>query len=126
MKKGELAPQLKNRKIIKGKDHYNWQGGKTSLTQKIRNSKQMQDWRLLVFIKNHYSCVACGDNRGNNLNADHIIPLSYILKRYLIKTFDDALKCPIIWDTNNGRTLCISCHKKTDTWGEKAKNFTLN
>ncbi len=30
---------------------------------------------------------------------------------------EEALKCEAIWDTNNGRTLCETCHQQTDTYG---------
>jgi 5-methylcytosine-specific restriction endonuclease McrA len=41
-----------------------------------------------------------------NLEVDHIIPLR------------DSLELAL--DINNGRTLCKSCHEKTDTYGAKA------
>jgi hypothetical protein len=41
---------------------------------------------------------------------------SEILKEYNVKTLDDAHKCKELWDINNGRTLCINCHKLTDTY----------
>jgi len=43
-----------------------------------------------------------------------------ILKENNIKTFEEALLCEELWNINNGRTLCIKCHKKTDTY---ALNF---
>lgn len=30
------------------------------------------------------------------------------------------------FDLNNGRTLCLSCHRKTDNYGHKAKQKTLS
>ena len=40
-----------------------------------------------------------------------------------IKSVDDARKCDELWDTNNGRTLCRDCHRKTDTYGYLIKLF---
>ncbi len=28
-----------------------------------------------------------------------------------ITSFEQALKCLKLWDINNGRTLCLNCHK---------------
>lgn len=28
-----------------------------------------------------------------------------------------------LWDINNGRTLCVDCHKKTETYGHKTKKL---
>jgi 5-methylcytosine-specific restriction endonuclease McrA len=64
----------------------------------------------------------CKD-RGIKLNADHIVPLSFLIKENNIKTTKDAIECDKIWNINNGRTLCVNCHKKTDTYLGKAKNY---
>jgi len=41
----------------------------------------------------------------------------------LILSKEEALSCDELWNINNGRTLCIGCHKKTDTYGRpKTKN----
>ena len=65
-------------------------------------------WRECVFKRDDYRCKKCCQ-RGGQLNADHILPFAhYPLFRY---------------DVTNGRTLCVPCHKLTDTFGSKA-NFT--
>lgn len=33
------------------------------------------------------------------------------MKVYNLKTIYDAFKCKELWDTNNGITLCETCHK---------------
>ena len=85
----------------------NWQGGKTPEGIKIRNSKEYASWRTAVFERDNYTCVLCGDNKGGNLQADHIKPFSKYPELRL--------------DIDNGRTLCKECHKKTDTYLEKAR-----
>ena len=42
-----------------------------------------------------------------------------------IKTVEDALKCHLLWDLENGETLCVPCHKKTDSYGWKIWNSYL-
>jgi hypothetical protein len=82
----------------KGKDSFNWRGGITPENERIRHSKEYKEWRLHVFERDNFACVNCGDNKGGNLNADHIQPFSLFPELRL--------------DINNGRTLCIDCHKE--------------
>lgn len=65
---------------------------------RIRHSVEMKLWREAVFKRDGYTCVWCGDNHGGNLNADHIQEFAY----------HPELRFAI----DNGRTLCIPCHKK--------------
>lgn len=92
-----------------GEKHWNWKGGVSEEYMKIRQSVEYKIWRDSVFKRDSYTCVWCGDDRGGNLEADHIKPFAF---------FPD-----LRLSLDNGRTLCIDCHKKTDTWGEKAKRF---
>ena len=96
---------------------------RTPKIKMIRDSRQMRKWRLLCFQRDNFTCQKCGDNKGGNLNADHIKPFSFILKENNIENIEDAMNCPELWDINNGRTLCEKCHKKTETWGYKALFF---
>ena len=43
----------------------------------------------------------------SNLQVDHIKPW--------------ALYPELRYATNNGKTLCVSCHRNTDTWGGKTR-----
>lgn len=49
------------------------------------------------------------------------LPLSFseILIKNNISKLKDALFVDELWDVSNGRTLCINCHRKTDTYGGK-------
>ena len=58
----------------------------------------------------------CEDNVGGNLNAHHIKPLNKMLKEYKIKTLEQALRCEVLWNINNGVTLCEKCHKRTKSY----------
>jgi len=97
-------------------EHWNWRGGLTSVYKTIRNSSRYKDWRTQVFTRDNFVCVFC---KGKNmmLNADHVIPFSQIVKENKILSLEDAYRCEKLWDITNGRTLCIECHKNTDTYG---------
>lgn len=93
-------------------DNPSWKGGITPQHVFIRKSKEYKIWRKAVFERDNYTCVWCGDRQkaGHQvtLQADHIKPFAYYPElRFAI---------------DNGRTLCVSCHRKTDTFGHKAHN----
>jgi 5-methylcytosine-specific restriction endonuclease McrA len=89
----------------------------------IRSSPQTKIWREAVFKRDNYTCIWCGDRRGGNLNADHIKPFILIVRQNNIKTLEDSINCREFWDISNGRTLCKTCHKTTDTWGSKTRKL---
>lgn len=111
-KKGHKHSTEMRLKLSKIKDK-----GKTILKELIRKNTKYLEWRSAVFQRDNYHCIQCG--RGGKLNADHIIPLKEIVEKFEIKNTEQALKCKELWDVGNGRTLCVECHKKTDTYGWK-------
>lgn len=117
-KKGYKSGKIQKRY---GQKSPNWKGGLTKLSQRIRTSKKYVSWRQDVFIRDNFCCVVCGDH--GFLNADHIKPFSFIIKENKISTLQEADKCKELWDLENGRTLCVKCHKETSSYG--AKIFTL-
>lgn len=84
----------------------NWKGGLTSASKLIRNSKEYGLWRTAVFERDEYTCQFCSV-RGGKLQVDHIKPF--------------ALFPELRFAIDNGRTLCIPCHKTTDTYGSKTR-----
>ena len=83
----------KNRNMQKGKNHWNWQGGK-SLENDKRDSNEYKAWRLAVYERDNYQCVVCGSKL--KLNAHHK------------KSWKDYPH--LRYDINNGVTLCEKCH----------------
>ena len=80
-----------------------WKGG----IRKEKDRRKSYDgnmWRKAVFERDDYTCQICKE-RGGTLNADHIKPwILYPELRY---------------ELTNGRTLCVDCHRKTDTYGNR-------
>lgn len=87
----------------KGEKSRFWKGGISKLSIRIRNSSEYRLWRTAVKERDNYICIWCGSIK--DLQADHIKPFcDYPELRFAI---------------DNGRTLCVDCHRKTDTWGAR-------
>ena len=84
-----------------------WKGGVTSTNLIIRNSVEYKLWRKSVFERDNYTCRFCGrkSKKGDRIE----------IEAHHIKPFADYPELRFAID--NGITLCIDCHKKTDTWG---------
>ena len=95
-----------------GPNSHFWKGGVTPKHRRIRSSAEYARWRTDVFERDNYTCQFCGIRTGEGvgkvvLNADYIKPFSKHPELRL--------------DVDNGRTLCVQCHKTTDTYGVKCK-----
>ena len=88
---------------FQGANNPKWKGGITPEHLRVRWSTEMKNWRKQIFERDNYTCQLCGKH-GGNLNADHIKPF--------------ALYPELRFDLSNGRTLCVSCHRNTDTYGK--------
>jgi predicted restriction endonuclease len=98
-----------------GENNPNWKGGISPNNILIRMSLEYKLWRESVFKRDNYTCIWCGKKQGwdkktksqNIIQADHIKPFcDYPELRFAI---------------DNGRTLCLECHKTTETYGAKKK-----
>jgi 5-methylcytosine-specific restriction endonuclease McrA len=105
----ETRQKISKTNISKREQSHLWKGGITPINKTIRTSIEYKLWRESVFKRDDYTCVWCGSRNGNGktiiLNADHIKPFAdYPELRFAI---------------DNGRTLCVPCHKTTDTYAGK-------
>lgn len=109
-KRGVIRPPFTNewreklRQAKVGSKHPNWKGGITPISLMIRGSREYKLWRKAVYERDNYTCQIC-TARGVKVHADHI------------KSF--ALFPELRFAIDNGRTLCVGCHKKTDTFGAR-------
>ena len=128
-KKGHKIPEWQRQKMlgrlpfnkgierpeIQGPNHHNWKGGTTGLRAAIRTTTKYKKWRAEVFKRDKYTCQKCG-KRGRRLQVHHIKPFYKIMEDNKLKTVEQAKKCKELWDMENGTTLCIPCHKQTDSY----------
>ena len=111
----EIVEKIRRRK---GPENNKWKGGITPLNKMIRSSPQYKQWRISVFERDKYTCQICGAKNGKGvgrsvkLEADHIKPFS---------VYKD-----LRFSLDNGRTLCVECHRKTPTWGVNYIRYNIN
>lgn len=93
----------------KGEKHWNWDGGKSDESKTIRKTIEYRLWREAVFKRDHWTCMICGKRGSSELHPDHIKPFSLFPE--------------LRFDVSNGRTLCVKCHRQTDTYGSKIRSY---
>lgn len=99
---------LEHRAKLSGENANAWRGGVSPANEIARKRVEYRLWRIAVFMRDDYTCQTCLD-RGGELHADHIKPFAYYPElRYAI---------------DNGRTLCVACHLKTDTYGGRVFKY---
>lgn len=93
----------------------------------IRQCFQYRQWRWDIYTRDDFTCVLCGKNKevSGQLEADHF-PKQFIeiLNEYKIKTLEKAVLCEELWNINNGRTLCKTCHNPTRGRRPKRRHLT--
>lgn len=93
----------------RGPAHNRWNGGLTPLVKRYRTDQRYKVWRTACFERDNYTCLKCGF-RGD-LEVNHIVTVKEIFHKYNFTDMDEVYACEILWDTNNGETLCKSCHR---------------
>lgn len=95
--KGVPRPQLR------GANHPNWKGGQKRYKH-LTSTVEYKNWRQAVFNRDSYTCRNCGII-GAKFEAHHIKSWAKFPElRYFLE---------------NGLTLCIPCHQKTDNYKGK-------
>ena len=100
-------PKVTAKKVHLGENNPRWVGDRRKLKRPM-TSYEGNLWRTAVYERDNYTCQICGEH-GGKLNADHIKPYS--------------LYSELKWELDNGRTLCISCHKQTPTYGWRMASY---
>lgn len=83
-------------KKMSGENNHRYVDGSSAFRGKFIKSRIYRKWRTSVFTRDNFTCQMC-KQRGGKLNADHIVPWSESVEKRL--------------DLDNGRTLCVDCHK---------------
>jgi len=89
----------------RGENNPSWKGGVSPEHIRLRHSREYKLWRASVFQRDNWTCQSCGQ-RGDYLQADHVKPFA----RYPELRFS----------VDNGRTLCLECHKQTPNFATKS------
>jgi len=79
-----------------------WKEFATTRNHRRKVSKEWKKWRDAVFLRDDWTCMDCNE-RGLRLHPHHINAKS--------------LYPELIFDVDNGITLCVECHMKTESWG---------
>jgi hypothetical protein len=88
--------ECSSKKWMAGETHYNWQGGKSKERDLVKRNPEYVEWRNKVYTRDSHTCRRCGDNKGHNLHAHHIMNWSS--------------NTDLRYDIENGITLCNNCH----------------
>ncbi|GEM_PF-4245898 len=82
------------------------------LRKEIEAMPQYEKWRQGILLKFGRQCSDCGFTE--NIEVDHHPKSFYaIIQKYGITNTAQAHRCVALWNLNNGRPLCKSCHNKT-------------
>jgi len=115
--------------IPRGKDSPSWRGGISPIAYRLRRGAKFKEWRESVFSRDNYTCQKCGSH-GKRLHPHHIVSFSEILHALLHEygsenLYNVALNSKVLWDIDNGVTLCEKCHKATDSYGKHTKSSKI-
>lgn len=103
LKSSELKMGVNNPMYgVTGENHPNYNPNLTdSERKKQRKIEGYHNWRKVVYKRDGYACVYCGDSAGGNLVAHHLNSYHWDKKGRV--------------DIENGVTLCENCHKSFHT-----------
>lgn len=93
-----------------GDKNWRWAGGVSKAYKTAWGTSVHKNWRKKVFERDNYTCQICGV-KGGVLNADHIKCFAH----------HEGLR----YELDNGRTLCVDCHKTTPNFGYHKKEICI-
>ncbi|GAB4019224.1 HNH endonuclease [Spirosoma koreense] len=90
----------------------------SNLVRLIREMEEYEAWKRAVFIRDRFTCQHCGARNGRKrvIEADHIVSIAQLVRENKVINVESARCCKVLWDVNNGRTLCHSCHEQTESY----------
>lgn len=94
-----------------GEKSSGWKGGISSRYDRLKRSNEWKAWRTSVFERDNYTCMDCGIRSGCGKKI-------FLHPHHLVSVFKDE---SMVFDINNGITLCASCHGRRHamTFGKK-------
>lgn len=84
-------------KRLRGSEHPQWKGGITEKNHLRRRTEEYKQWQKTVFKRDNWTCQNC-HNKLKHLIAHH---------KKTVEKYPE-----LIYNIDNGITLCRSCHKK--------------
>jgi 5-methylcytosine-specific restriction endonuclease McrA len=122
-KEFKVSPSLKNQIFCSrecfslwhiGKNHYNWQGGKSKEYERFLNSREWFEFRKKIFERDDYTCQKCGFKNGKGIKHRDLHP--HHLK--------SATKYPKLrLKKEKVITLCHNCHGIIHSINFKRKKY---
>lgn len=111
--KRPLEVRIKLHKAAKkGPDHHAWKHGKTSVFNQPWRGFYADLWREAVLERDNHTCQDCGIQS----TPEHPVRL----EAHHIKDKTDFPE--LMFDVDNGLTLCKPCHTRTDNFGFRKAN----
>jgi hypothetical protein len=87
-------------KAMKGRRPWNYTGADCTPYKRLHGLTDWKVWRNKVFERDGFTCQEC-NKKGVFLHPHHIIP---------VKDCIETQRLDLVFDINNGITLCIECH----------------
>lgn len=80
----------------RGAQCHSYVDGLSKERKDLRSTPEGRKWRFDVMSRDGFMCIHCGDDRGGNLEAHHVLRFANHPEGRL--------------DPDNGKTLCKPCH----------------
>lgn len=111
------TPNWINNRVKAFKVFWDKKGRVSELYGRVRASSDYKRWRDQVFKRDGYTCQECGDSR--KIDPHHLLPFRVLIEelKYGLTSWNS------LFNVDNGITLCHSCHKRTRSYGRKAKDM---